>query len=175
MIDRIIDVLDWAEDMGRISVGDYTDFSILLKSLCNKQKQETEVNDYSKVNDDIAEKLIDAMDRSAQFTYSLKKHGINVGALRSWVRKQKELPSDEEVKEWLRKEYHKGRGDAFAEMKPEWSEDDYAMQIRVLGALGKIAMGVTPVGNMHEEIEWVKSLSERIKLQPKKQEVERGG
>lgn len=75
-------------------------------------------------------------------------------------------PSDEDMKEALRTEYGKGRADAFAEMRKEWSENDeriYKVILEILNswAKGTIAGCIIP-SNTDRYINWFKGIKDKI-------------
>lgn len=55
-----------------------------------------------------------------------------------------------------------------SKQKPNWSEEDESMYIRCIGILGKCYMGELPT-KVEEELNWLKSLKERVLPQPKQE------
>lgn len=72
-------------------------------------------------------------------------------------------PTIDEMLRALRTEYEKGRADAFAEMRKEWSEEDKDFMYDTLSNLTELKDRYGEgYGNVGKCIDWLKSLKQRI-------------
>ena len=91
--------------------------------------------------------------------YPFEKYGILKKDALAYLEKQKDLPTDEEMKATLRMEYEKGRADAIAETSPaEWSVEDYKTKRNLMSLLTNLRVN----GKITEETyqkyyPWLKS------------------
>ncbi len=93
----------------------------------------------------------------------IEHSGFEYADIKSYLEKQKDLPTDEEMKATLRMEYEKGRADAIAEMSSaEWSEEDEKRLRSVIHRI-EVQFGGNLFGEGKIDVDWLKSLSPQPK------------
>jgi len=93
----------------------------------------------------------------------------------AWLEKQGEQkPTNEEMIEALRTEYEKGRADAIAEMQVAWSEEDERICRAIVADIANdksICKFEISKSICDEQINWLKSLKNRITWKPSEQQM----
>lgn len=111
--------------------------------------------------------VVNRVGTATEMTESLRE------LLLSYLEKQKELPTNEEMLRTLRTEYEKGVADTIAkyeqkEQKPaEWSEEDKYILKNIHDFVKENTINPNRVNCAKECLNWLNSLPERFNLQPK--------